>query len=178
MGECCSGKSCIAKQLVRKEFNTDNEATIIDSYTFDLDVEDKVINLKISDFGGMDGYALKFASDIKRSDSIIFVYAINEIGTFDKVQSLCSEAFALVDEDEIPFVVIVGNKIDLESDREVKKEDAEAFAKSFNAPLYEITAKDHMQVEHVFKEAVKGAINKKNAKLAKNKDEKKTCRIV
>ncbi|MCQ2820557.1 MAG: hypothetical protein MJ252_25105, partial [archaeon] len=47
-------------------------------------------------------------------------------------------------------VVLIGNKIDLEEQREVNKEDAENYAKDNDMIYWETSAKDGNNVEEVF----------------------------
>ena len=48
-------------------------------------------------------------------------------------------------------IILVGNKCDLESDREVKKEEAKEFAKKYKLDFcYEVSAKEGINVEQLF----------------------------
>lgn len=49
----------------------------------------------------------------------------------------------------------VGNKCDLEDERDVKKEEGEALAAEFECPFFETSAKDHINVDECFRELVR-----------------------
>jgi GTPase SAR1 family protein len=51
--------------------------------------------------------------------------------------------------------VLVGNKIDLESKRQVTREEGEELAKHYNIPYLETSAKNNICVEESFKTMAK-----------------------
>lgn len=58
------------------------------------------------------------------------------------------------DHQDIP-IVIVGNKTDLESERQVSKEDGKALAQKFGAGFFECSVKANVNVTEVFYELVR-----------------------
>ena len=70
-------------------------------------------------------------------------------------------------------VVLVGNKCDLENQREVSKEEAKKFAENYKIEFfYETSAKDGTNVEKLFVEAAKliyKEFNDLNTKKTKNR---------
>jgi len=58
------------------------------------------------------------------------------------------------DADKVPMVV-VGNKCDLESERQVSKAEGQDIAKSFGCPFLETSAKSRINVEESFFELVR-----------------------
>ena len=52
------------------------------------------------------------------------------------------------------MITIAGNKIDLE-DRQVSKEDAQSFATEHGLAYYEVSAKQDVGVDEMFKEIAK-----------------------
>ena len=51
-------------------------------------------------------------------------------------------------------MVLVGNKIDLEPEREVSKEEAERFANKYEIPYFEISVRTGMYLDDPFTEAL------------------------
>jgi GTPase KRas protein len=72
------------------------------------------------------------------------------------------------DEETYPMVV-VGNKCDLEKDREVSTSEGRELAKSFDAPFVEASAKARMNVEEAFFQLVR-EIKKWSSTNAQNED--------
>jgi GTPase KRas protein len=60
----------------------------------------------------------------------------------------------------------VGNKCDLEDEREVKKEEGEQLAAQFNCPFFETSAKDHVNVDECFRELVREVRRAKEKEVA------------
>ena len=54
--------------------------------------------------------------------------------------------------DEI-FVCLFGNKIDLDANREIRKEEAEKFAKDKNMLYFEVSAKYGERIKNLFNDA-------------------------
>lgn len=52
-------------------------------------------------------------------------------------------------------MVVVGNKIDLEDEREVSTEEARAYAQSIRCGFVEVSAKENINVEQPFHEVVR-----------------------
>ena len=55
-------------------------------------------------------------------------------------------------------IILVGNKIDLEPEREVTKEEAERFANKYEIPYFEISVKTGLYLDDPFIEATLRAI--------------------
>ena len=55
---------------------------------------------------------------------------------------------------EVPMI-LVGNKCDLEEERDVTTSEGKELAKLFNCPFFETSAKARINVEEVFYESVR-----------------------
>lgn len=64
-------------------------------------------------------------------------------------------------------VAIVGNKIDLASERCVSQEDGKSLAKLYGTPFYEVSAKTGENISTVFSDLA-AALHKKNKKSAEH----------
>jgi GTPase SAR1 family protein len=54
--------------------------------------------------------------------------------------------------------LVAGNKIDLESERQVMKEQGETFARNNDAPFFEVSAKSKENIEPLFDETIRRAL--------------------
>ena len=89
------------------------------------------------------------------------VYAINSRNSFDEIINFREQISAVKDDTDVPMV-LVGNKCDLESDREVSTEEGKNLAKSFNAPFFETSAATQVNVEKAFHELVREYVKRQN----------------
>ena len=88
------------------------------------------------------------ASYYRGAQGIIIVYDVTDRDTFENVRTWIQE----IEKYSKPGVckVLVGNKCDLESLRQVPKEEAEEFANQFGMPFIETSAKASLNVEEAF----------------------------
>ena len=77
-------------------------------------------------------------------------------------------------------IILIGNKCDLEKDREVPKEEGEEKAKQFNLPFFETSCKEGININEVFEKLAEDILSKissnvgnKGEKLTKEKASKK-----
>ena len=79
----------------------------------------------------------------------VIVYDITDVDSFQRMKEWMRELRAQLG-DKVP-IVVVGNKSDLESNRQVKKADAEMKAKEFGCMHFSPRARTGTGVQEVFK---------------------------
>jgi len=82
------------------------------------------------------------------ADAAILVYDITDQDSFVKVQNWIRELRRMVGHDIV--LVIAGNKCDMERQRQVAREDAQAYAAAQGAYLYETSAKLNIGIDDLF----------------------------
>lgn len=80
--------------------------------------------------------------------AVIFVYDVTSLSSFDSLPEWVKECGRHSVGPLVPRI-IVGNKRDLRDCREVPTTSAQFLADSFNFPLFETSAKDPAEKEHV-----------------------------
>jgi len=91
---------------------------------------------------------------MRTGQGFLCVYAITSRSSFDEISSFREQILRVKDSDKVPMVV-VGNKCDLESERQVSKAEGQDLAKSFGCPFLETSAKSRINVEESFFELVR-----------------------
>jgi len=143
------GKSVITIQYLQNKFVDEYYPTIADTYRKTLQIDNKTCTLQIMDCAGTEQFNSLRNSSIKDADAFLLVYSITCAHTFFTTTEIY-EQIRLHGKAEIPMVV-VGNKIDLEEQREVSMtEQEEVFPEDELLKTYEITAKNKEDVDNVF----------------------------
>ncbi|CAJ0958753.1 unnamed protein product, partial [Mesorhabditis belari] len=159
MGCYCVGKSSITERFVSGNFSNDYETTIEDLQTKSYKYDGKDFLLRIMDTAGHQQYSLFPRSCAFDVDGYILVYSIDDRHSFEIVQIIYDKIRDHMGDVKFP-VVLVGNKIDLQSEsRAVTKEEGLQLARSWEAVFLEVSAKDNIgksknTVKHVFEKAL------------------------
>lgn len=74
--------------------------------------------------------------------------------SFDEIASFREQILRVKDKDKVPMI-LVGNKCDLETERQVTTGEGSELAKSFGCPFFESSAKTRVNVEESFYELVR-----------------------
>lgn len=80
--------------------------------------------------------------------AVIFVYDVTNLSSFESIPEWIEECSRHSVGPLVPRV-LVGNKCDLRERREVPTSAAQCLADSYNFPLFETSAKDPAEKEHV-----------------------------
>ena len=143
IGDTNVGKTCIIERLINNTFGN-TKSTIGASYT---DIKIKGINLKIWDTAGQEKFRSMINMYYKGSKCIVICYDITEENSFNNVKNWLSEIEKNVNG---IFIILVGNKCDLNDNRKISYENAESFAKENNMFYIETSAKNNVNVNKLF----------------------------
>ena len=155
IGDSGVGKSCLTMKATKEHFEDFYSPTVgFEFFTFNVRVNNKNIKLQIWDTCGQEVYRSLISSFYRNSSLAVIVYAIDDINTFNNLESWLNEIKAQANPDIKIF--LIGNKQDLESKRQVDKQKAEQFKKEQNLNFFEETsAKTGFNAKNVFIEAAK-----------------------
>jgi small GTP-binding protein len=133
------GKSAFVVQFCKGKFVERFDPTIEDAYRQQCDVDGNSVMLEIYDTAGQEEFSSLRDTYIKASEGFLLVYSITAMRTFQHAQKLLSHIQKMKSPD-VPLVMI-GNKKDMEDQREVKSAEAEQFATSQGVRWVEASAK-------------------------------------
>ena len=173
LGDSSVGKTCILKRY------TDN--TFQDAYlsTIGFDFKFKTVNLnngkqvrvQLWDTAGQERFRTIAKSYYKSANGILLIYDVTNRKSYDNIRKWLNQI-----REEAPnrvSIILVGNKIDIEEKRIVKKEEGESLAKSCNLPFFESSAKDGTNINESFQlliEQINENISNINLQHTKLKD--------
>jgi len=104
---------------------------------------------------------------MRTGDGFLCVYSITLQASFDEAINLHEHILRVKDADSVPFV-LVGNKCDLQDDREVPTDRGQSLAKDLECPFLEASAKTRTHVVESF-EALVREIKKSRVKVGADK---------
>ena len=162
IGDPGVGKSCLTNNAVKNVFDEAYNATInFGFFTFNVRMCEKVIKLQIWDTCGQEAYRSLVTNLYRNTSLAIMVYAINVKESLENVEVWLRDLRTHSNPDTKVF--LIGNKIDLEKEREVTKEQGEKFyrdnklnlfmeasAKTFNTKNIFLKAAEILYDEHLY----------------------------
>ena len=190
LGDGQVGKTSLILRYTNDYFGNNYIATIGFDYKFKNEKlkNGEEITVKIFDTAGQEKYRSLAANFLKKADGIILVYDITYKISFENLNKWLKD----INENAkgLP-IVLIGNKTDLEENREVSKEEGNEFAKKINEEIefYEASCKTgenikeaiRFLVEKIYKKykgknmTEESIIIKKENKNKNNKKDKKCC---
>lgn len=148
------GKSALTIQLIQNQFIDEYDPTIEDSYRKQVTVDDVPCFLNILDTAGQEEYSAMRDQYMKTGQGFLLVFSLTTRSTFEEVNDLHNKILQAKDSDKVPLV-LVGNKADLENERQVSPKEASDLARSFDAPFMMTSAKTRLSVDETFFQLVR-----------------------
>lgn len=148
------GKSALTIQFIQSYFVSDYDPTIEDSYTKICTVDGKETRLDILDTAGQEEFGAMREQYMRSGEGFLLVFALNDRGSYHEVQKFHTQILRVKDRDDFPMV-LVGNKADLEQQKVIPREDAQAFARENKIHYMEASAKNRYNVDESFLELVR-----------------------
>eukprot|EP01098_Paradermamoeba_levis_P014838 TRINITY_DN7269_c0_g1_i1.p1 TRINITY_DN7269_c0_g1~~TRINITY_DN7269_c0_g1_i1.p1 ORF type:complete len:190 (+),score=54.90 TRINITY_DN7269_c0_g1_i1:165-734(+) len=143
------------------------DPAITQNYKKLMQVEGKTYSIEIQHSSGMDQFVAMRDLVYREADGFMMVYSITSKETFDEAKGLYRDLTRL--KEEIPPVMVAGNKCDLERYREVSTEEGLAFAKSIDAAFYEVSGIYGTNVDLCFYELVMMVVKGREKERKKEK---------
>ncbi len=120
----------------------------IDFLTKNVFLEDKTIRLVMWDTAGQERFKSLIPSYLKNANCVILTYDITDKSSFTSLNKWLSDVRDNVVEGT--FIILCGNKIDLNDKRAVPKEDGEKFAQENNIAYAETSASTGEGINELF----------------------------
>ena len=143
----------------------------------EFEINQDKVSVQIWDTAGQEKYNTLTSSYYKGAKGALVVYDITQESTFLKAEQFVKELREKSDKDV--YMILVGNKIDLEEKRKVSKEEGKKLADKLKIGFFEVSAKNGTGIEDLFKNLIDHVYEKHNrefksmASIEIEKDEKK-----
>ncbi|XP_044114818.1 ras-related protein R-Ras2 isoform X1 [Neovison vison] len=135
-------------------FVTDYDPTIEDSYTKQCVIDDRAARLDILDTAGQEEFGAMREQYMRTGEGFLLVFSVTDRGSFEEIYKFQRQILRVKDRDEFPMILI-GNKADLDHQRQVTQEEGQQLARQLKVTYMEASAKMRMNVDQAFHELVR-----------------------
>jgi len=161
IGDSGVGKSCLLLRFADDTYTESHISTIgVDFKIRTIQLDGKTIKLQIWDTAGQERFRTITSSYYRGAHGIIVVYDTTDQETFEHVKTWLHEIDRYASENVNKL--LVGNKSDLTTKRQVDTDSAKEFAQNLSIPFLETSAKNATNVEDAFM-TMAGEIKKRMA---------------
>lgn len=143
------GKSALTIQLIQSHFVDEYDPTIEDSYRKNCIIDGEPALLDVLDTAGQEEYSAMREQYMRTGEGFLLVYSVTSRSSFEELTTFYQQILRVKDSDSVP-VLLVGNKCDLEDERQVSYDEGLDLSKGFNCEFYETSAKQKINVENSF----------------------------
>ena len=149
IGNICVGKTSLLARYADNSFKESYANTIgVDFRVITLKYKDIIAKVHIWDTAGNERFKSITINYYRSSHGFIYVYDITSKESFENLNMWINLTNENCGTNAINF--LVGNKSDLEKEREVTKEEGEEFAKKYDLIFIETSAKNNDNVGKLF----------------------------
>ncbi|GAA5915335.1 hypothetical protein JCM8208_001701 [Rhodotorula glutinis] len=183
MGGGGVGKSALTVRFIHQIFVSAYDPTIEDSYRRNLNVDGITVALEVLDTAGTEQFMSLSSLYVRSGDGFLLVFSLTSLDSVAELHTIWEQiqriketthgtamggrggmgarAGAMGEKQEQPKVpiVLVGNKLDLQHERQVGREVAVNLSRSWGGvPYYETSARKEINVAAIFEDVVRQMI--------------------
>ena len=162
LGDSAVGKSAILIRYTQNKFHSNYLTTVgIDYQSKIIHYQNREIEMQIWDSAGQEKYRAISKQYYKKANGIILLYDVTSRESFQNIKQWIKDKNNNITMK--PFLILVGNKIDLE--RKVTQQEGEELAQKYNVLYFETSAATGKGIEETFQALVEN--------IMRNYDERK-----
>ncbi|OHS94719.1 Ras-related protein Rab-4B [Tritrichomonas foetus] len=162
------GKTALVQRLVEGTFQSETQSTVgVEFKSFIVQLDNQSIKLQIWDTAGQERFKSVSKAYYRNAIGAILVYDISNVVSFDSLSTWLNDLQQLC----IPnaFILLVGNKSDMESTRQVGVQQAQDYAQQNHIEFLETSAMNGNNVNEAFTRLTYGIVNRvKNGQIQVN----------
>ena len=139
VGDSFVGKTNIMSKYLKNEFHEDSKATVgVEFGSKQFNIEGHIIKAQIWDTAGQERYKAITSAYYKGAKGAFVVYDITRKSSFDSIDKWINDLTSAADKKLT--VVVIGNKSDLEDQRQITKEQGQEKASKLEVAFLETSA--------------------------------------
>ena len=170
LGKGVVGKSSLTYRFINYDVSTEHDPTIEDRYKSNLNIEGTNYEVEILDTAGEEDYQNMMDMWISFAEGFLLVFAINDKESFNLIKSKRDRILRGKHGVKFP-ILLVGNKADLENERQVNYSEAKELADKWEIEYIETSAKTNFNCKEAFEMLAQKIVQKKG----KNSGKSRTC---
>jgi Ras-related protein Rab-2A len=154
IGDSGVGKSNILLRYINGTFSDEFKATVgVEFGAKNIEINNRIYRIQIWDTAGQENFRSIARAYYKNSVCACVVYDIANRSSFNSVQSWIDDCTKQTPKSIL--LLLIGNKSDLNDQREVQYEEGAEFAKRRNMIFLETSAKNGNNISDIFEKSVK-----------------------
>lgn len=143
------GKTAIVQHLITGNFREESQPTIgVEFKSYTLQSESDSVKLQIWDTAGQERFRSVSKAYFRNALGAILMFDLTSRQSFDDLGMWINDLNTLC----VPnaYIILIGNKLDLQDDRQIVESEAQAFAQRYNLIYLETSAKNGNNVSEAF----------------------------
>lgn len=174
VGSPGAGKSTMIVRFVEGHFVESYYPTIENQFNKTMKIRGQEYNVEILDTAGQDEFSIINQKHLIGVDGFILAYSVTNRSTFDMIPVIYDKILNYSGADWVP-AVIVGNKSDLELQRQVSEDEGKALSQELKVGFTETSSRLNEHIDKAF-EILLLMIEKRNN--PKSSNEEKACVVM
>eukprot|EP00922_Rhytidocystis_sp_ex-Travisia-forbesii_P037535 GHVS01055945.1.p1 GENE.GHVS01055945.1~~GHVS01055945.1.p1 ORF type:complete len:249 (-),score=23.04 GHVS01055945.1:319-1065(-) len=149
LGDSAVGKSSLLMRFCEQRFDNSFVLTIgVDFKTKVVQSGDKKLKLQVWDTAGQERFRTITPAYFRSAMGVVLTYDVTNASTFANLRRWMKNVDDYTDANV--QIILIGNKCDLESKREVPRQKGEDLAAEYSIPFFESSAKQNINVDAAF----------------------------
>ncbi|KAM6985383.1 GTP-binding protein Di-Ras2 [Aplochiton taeniatus] len=146
------GKSSLVLRFVKGTFRESYIPTVEDTYRQVISCDKSICTLQITDTTGSHQFPAMQRLSISKGHAFVLVYSVTSRQSLEELKPIFEQVCQIKGDVESIPIMLVGNKCDETSAREVESADGEAVSKKWKCAFTETSAKTNHNVKELFQE--------------------------
>ena len=161
IGDSSVGKTSLITRYTNGTFKEEYLATVgLDYYSKNEEINNQIIQIKLWDTAGQERFKALTQNYFRNAEGVLLAFDVTNEESFNNLKDWISSIKINMEAKNIFLpLIVVGNKIDMENDREITKEEAEKFASENKYKYFETSAKTGEGVDEAVKELINLVLN-------------------
>ncbi|CAI5758792.1 unnamed protein product [Candida verbasci] len=174
VGSRAVGKSSMTVRFVEDHFVESYYPTIENQFSKNVKINNQLYTIEILDTAGQDEFSLMNEKHLIGIHGYLLIYSVTSRQSFELIEIIRDKILNSIGNDLVPMILI-GNKYDLNYQRQISKEEGEELAKKFNCKFMETSVRENININNSFETLINDIEKIQNPPIQKNNDK---CIIV